>query len=108
MSRNYQYRVIHEIKGDKRAKRDRIIQNLRPLVSNGVLFVHPSMVRLIQDIESSPDLAENGWDLLDALSRAVEYALNTGGDVLDGDWELLDESGYDDQESQGLVIRSAP
>ena len=100
MRRRLQFRTIHPIKGDKREKRDRIVQTLRPVASNGALWVRRDMATLIDQYSRYPDTQHD--DVLDALAVAVEYAFTLGQDVMvESEDIFLDESDYAPLEFRG-------
>ena len=96
-----QYRVIKPIEGEKRKKRDRIIQTLRPVASNYAIFVRRDMSKLIEQFCAFPDVMHD--DVLDALAIGVEYAEQLGGSMLDSQDDVLtfDETNYPELEFRG-------
>lgn len=76
MERAGRYFPIREI-ADRRAKRDKIIDSLNGVVSEGKFFVHSSHVEFIQQFGEYPDVVHD--DLLDAAAMAVKEAMLWGG-----------------------------
>ena len=100
MRNRMQWRTLHEKKGDRRSKEDRIIQTLRPVASNYCLHVRRDMTELMEEFSSYPDVKHD--DFLDALALAVEFVSGLGGQVLEGDYEILEH------DAPELEFRSAP
>ncbi len=82
---------------DKRKKTDRIIQALAGLVAYGHLHVHPSMTKLIQQLQDFDPLVEQHDDVIDALAMGVT-ALNPALRVLaqNEDFYNEDDNEYDE------------
>lgn len=102
MRRRLQFRTVHEIKGERRRKEDRIPQVLRPVASQYALHVRRDQTELIDQFTRYPDCAHD--DLLDALAIAVEYAFSLGGDIFEHDADVL----TDERDIPELEYRSAP
>jgi phage terminase large subunit-like protein len=63
------YYSLHD-DADKRSKYDKILDGLHPVVSNKLLYVHPSMTTFIEQFSKYPDVGHD--DELEAVARAVE------------------------------------
>jgi len=102
---------IHKIQ-DKRKKSDRIIQAISGFLHYGRLVVHPSMTKLIQQLEDYDPLIEMHDDVLDALAMAI-MELNPWM-ILEGDDEKTLEMEFkvvmeeEDHEYTALPFRGAP
>lgn len=68
--------VVKELKKDGRAKSDRIIQALVGIVAQRHLFVHESMLELINQMDQFEPDKDAIMDILDALAMAVEHLDN--------------------------------
>lgn len=97
MKRRRIFLPIDPIQGDKRKKSDRIIQALAGLVSYGHLYIHPSMTKLVQQLDDfDPEVMQHD-DVIDALSIGVTslnpaLRLAFSGDDEEG---FIDESDYE-------------
>lgn len=82
---------VEEIQ-DRRKKKDRIIQALVGLIAFGQLYIHPSMEKLVAQLD---DFDEGGHDdVIDALAMAVIAAnpnLRDDSDTIEGEFRTLQE-----------------
>jgi len=79
---------------DQRDKRKRIVQGLSGRASSGCLYVHKRHVEFIADFGMYPQVRHD--DLLDAVSMGP-LLLNAYSDgAIEGEYEEVDESGYDE------------
>lgn len=87
------YIPIFEIKGEKRAKPDRLIQTYQTsgLAPYGNLYVRESHTAFISQFEMFGPTVEMQDDELDAVARAIEYLLGLGPHTLNGEYEVLDD-----------------
>jgi hypothetical protein len=82
---------VEEIQ-DRRKKKDRIIQALVGLIAFGNLYVHPSMSKLIAQLDQFDE--EGHDDVIDALAMAVVAAnpnLRDDSDTLEGEFRTIQE-----------------
>lgn len=82
MARAARYFPIREVT-DKRRKRDRIIDSLNGVSSEGKLYVHNSHVDFIQQFNEYPDVSHD--DVLDTVSIAIKEAMLWNGDAEEAD-----------------------
>jgi len=83
---------------DKRSKPDKILQHLPQLLAYGNLYIHPSMISFIQQMDDYDASDKAKDDILDACAMALKLA----GNLLQSPYELenkapadeLDESEY--------------
>lgn len=85
--------AIHEIKGDKRSKSDRIIHSYSTsrLAPFGDLWVRESDTSFITQFEMFGPQVEMQDDELDAGARAIERLLGLGPHTIEGDYEVVDD-----------------
>ena len=83
---------------DKRRKSDRILQALSGVIAYRQLYVHPSMTKLVQQLEDFNPLGNGKDDVIDALAMAITMLrpyLREDGDTIDGEaWEIEDDENY--------------
>ena len=84
MERDARYFAIKEIEGDRRKKRDRIIDSLNGVTSEGKFFVHSSHAEFITQYTEYPDVSHD--DLLDAAAIAVKEAMLWNGEEDSGNF----------------------
>lgn len=71
MRKRRQFQVINRVQ-DRRRKNDRIIQALAGLLAFGHLWVHPSMIKLIGQLDDfNPSTDKNKDDILDMIAMAI-------------------------------------
>ncbi len=84
---------------DRRSKPDKILQHLPSLLAYGNLYIHPSMLAFIQQMDDyDPQDSDADDDILDAVSMAIRLAgpmLHMPYDTIEGNArEITDESDY--------------
>jgi len=92
---------------DRRRKSDRIVQTLSGLVNYGHLHIHPSMSKLVTQMDEYDPLDDSQHDdILDALAIGItELSPHLRAAVtVDGDFELVD----DESEYKTLRIGGCP
>lgn len=87
------YIPIFEIKGEKRAKPDRLIQTYQTsgVAPYGNLHVREGHTTFITQFEMFGPTVEMQDDELDAVARAIEYLLGLGPHTLDGEYDVLED-----------------
>lgn len=88
---------VEEIQ-DRRSKADRILQHIPGLLSYGHLYIHPSMLALIQEMDDyDPTVKEQKDDILDALAMAIRLAgpMLQSPYVVEGEATVIDEAEYE-------------
>jgi hypothetical protein len=82
---------VEEIQ-DRRKKKDRIIQALVGLIAFGNLYIHPSMEKLVAQLDQFDEGGHD--DVIDALAMAVVAAnpnLRDDTDTIEGEFRVLQE-----------------
>lgn len=82
---------VEEIQ-DRRKKKDRIIQALVGLIAFGLLYLHPSMAKLVSQLDQFDEGGHD--DVIDALAMAVVSAnpnLRDDSDTIEGEFKVLQE-----------------
>lgn len=90
MLRRRQWLTIAQVE-DKRRKQTRIVQEIGPLASNGMLLLHPSQTELISQFLSYPNVAHDDYLDMIAIGLSDERAIDGDDDILEGEFEKLPE-----------------
>lgn len=81
-----------EVSDDKRKKRHRILQAFSGIASQGKLYIRKDMVDFIEQFTTFPNCSND--DDLDAAAFGIECAINVGADVIEGQYDILEEDDY--------------
>lgn len=94
-----------EMVQDMRRKSDRIMQNLPGLVAYRKLYIHPTMLELVEEMEQyNPTKDAEHDDILDALSIGVQMLMPYLGLTLEGDYMVVD----DESQYRQLAVGGCP
>lgn len=97
---------------DRRKKSDRIIQAIAGYLAYGRLYVHPSMEKLIQQLDDYDPMVEMHDDVLDALAMGImllnPWMIENGDDerTIEMEYKVLEQE--EDHEYESLTFRGAP
>jgi len=82
-------------KADRRKKSYRIVDAIGSAASQGKLYVHPSHTEFIQQFNAYPAIDFD--DVIEAVSMAIDEAINDGG-ILEGEFSVLENLDGDYEE----------